>query len=127
MSEPTLYDRIHEIDLRDRERIVKLRTRLEAELNSYDAFLQAIALAEGKLDHYRVGLLEGQDIDEAKITDTIETLQRQQEEQLKSIKAAVFGCSNDLKQLHERRKIVQAQSKEIEELAAEEAVFIEDN
>ena len=23
MSEPTLYDRIHEIDLRDRERIVK--------------------------------------------------------------------------------------------------------
>ena len=109
MNEPTIEERLHEIDLRDFERVQKLSARMQSEINNYVQVLTAQALAEAKLDHVKVGMVEDA---------TIEDNKKQQ--QLKAIKAAVFNCSNDLKQLHDRRLVVQAQGREIAELEAEE-------
>jgi hypothetical protein len=119
MNEPTLEERLHEIDLRDFERVQKLSARMQSEINNYVQVLTAQALAEAKLDHVKVGMVEDATIEE--VEKLIATLDNKKQQQLKAIKAAVFNCSNDLKQLHDRRLVVQAQGREIAELEAEEA------
>jgi len=118
MNEPTLEERLHEIDLRDFERVQKLSARMQSEINNYVQVLTAQALAEAKLDHVKVGMVEDATIEE--VEKLIATLDNKKQQQLKAIKAAVFNCSNDLKQLHDRRLVVQAQGREIAELEAEE-------
>ena len=75
-----------------------------------------ISLAEAQLDHYRTGLIQEEGIDETTISSGIEHLKDNHVRQLKAMKAAIFSCSNDLKQLHERRNILIAQSRDIREL-----------
>ncbi len=115
-KDPTLYERVHEIDLRDFERLQKLFSRLQSEIGSYQKTLQMIALSEAQLDHFRTGLIQDENISESSIGIGIANLQETHIRQLKAMKAAIFSCSNDLKQLHERRNILIAQSKEIGEL-----------
>ena len=115
-KDPTLEEKIHEIDLRDVERLQKLFSRLQSELGGYQKTLQMISLAEAQLDHYRTGLIQEEGIDETTISSGIEHLKDNHVRQLKAMKAAIFSCSNDLKQLHERRNILIAQSRDIREL-----------
>lgn len=116
VKDATLEERIHEIDLRDFERLQKLFSRLQSEIGGYQKNLQMIALAEAQLDHFRTGLIQDESVDESSIHNGIGHLKDNHIKQLKAMKAAIFSCSNDLKQLHERRNILIAQSKEIEEM-----------
>ena len=47
-KDPTLEEKIHEIDLRDVERLQKLFSRLQSELGGYQKTLQMISLAEAQ-------------------------------------------------------------------------------
>jgi len=117
MPEPTFEDKLHEIDLRDFERVQKLSARLHSEIKNYSQMLQAESLTEAKLDHVKVGLVEDNTVED--VEKMIDTIRFKKIQQLKAIKASVFNCSNDLKQLHDRRTILQAQSKEVAELEEE--------
>jgi len=114
MAEPTFEEKLHEIDLRDFERVQKLCSRMQSEISSFSQMLQAESLAEAKLDHVKVGLTEENTIQE--VEKMIITIKHKKIQQLKAIKASVFNCSNDLKQLHDRRTVLQAQAKEVAEL-----------
>lgn len=112
----TLEEKVHEIDLRDFERLQKLLSRLQSEIGNYQKNLQMIALSEAQLDHYKIGLIQDESVDEVTINNAIEQLKENHIKQLKAMKAAIFSCSNDLKQLHERRNILIAQGRELQEL-----------
>ena len=118
MPEPTFEEKLHEIDLRDFERVQKLSARLHSEIKNYNQMLQAESLTEAKLDHVKVGLVEDSTVED--VEKMIDTIRFKKIQQLKAIKASVFNCSNDLKQLHDRRTILQAQAKEVAELEEEE-------
>ena len=114
MPEPTFEEKLHEIDLRDFERVQKLSSRMQSEINSFSQMLQAESLAEAKLDHVKVGLTEDNTVEE--VEKMIDVIKHKKIQQLKAMKASVFNCSNDLKQLHDRRTVLQAQAKEVAEL-----------
>ena len=93
----TLEEKVHEIDLRDFERLQKLFSRLQSEISNYQKGLQMIALSEAQLDHYKIGLIQDESIDDSTINSSIEQLKENHIRQLKAMKAAIFSCSNDLK------------------------------
>ena len=115
----TLEEKVHEIALRAFERLQKLLSRLQSEIGNYQKNLQMIALSEAQLDHYKIGLIQDESVDESTILNAIDRLKENHIKQLKAMKAAIFSCSNDLKQLHERRNILIAQGRELQELEEE--------
>ncbi len=114
MAEATIQDRLHEIDLRDFERVQKLSARLQSEISNYAQLLNAESLSEAKMDHVRVGLVDDATVEQ--VDTLIESIKEKKVQQLKAIKASVFNCSNDLKQLHDRRTVLQAQARDLAEM-----------
>ena len=117
MTEPTLNERLYEINLREFERLQKQSSRLQSEISSYVQTLTLEALAEAQLDHVKVGIDTEHTVDQ--VEEVIHTLQDKREKQLRAAKASIFNCSNDLKQLHDRRNVLTAQGQELLELEQE--------
>ena len=85
VKDATLEERIHEIDLRDFERLQKLFSRLQSEIGGYQKNLQMIALAEAQLDHFRTGLIQDESVDESSIHNGIGHLKDNHIKQLQDL------------------------------------------
>jgi len=117
MAEPTLDERLYEINLREFERLQKQSSRLQSEITGYIQTLTLEALAEAQLDHVKVGIDTDHTVDQ--VEGVISGLRDKREKQLRAAKASIFNCSNDLKQLHDRRSVLTAQAQELLELEQE--------
>lgn len=108
--------RLHDVDLRQMERLRKLAHRLVADLQTYDNYTQALARQESRFDMERAGLsFEGEEV----LPTAIEDLQKAQTKVLLSLKNAVWTCSNNLNGDHRQGKVLRAQVKEQAELVEE--------
>lgn len=110
--------KLHDVDLRQMERVRKLAHRLVTDLQTYDNYIQLIARQESRFDMERAGLsFDGEDV----IPTAIEDLERAQMKVLLSLKNAIWTASNNLNGDHQQGKVLRAQAKEQAELAEETA------
>lgn len=118
----TPEQQLHSLDLRQVERLQKLVIHIESDLQSWHSLIDLEAHL-GKFEtHLAVGLTKLPEGDNGHNPKDNPELVRQRKEILaRAMKLAVFNCNNDLKQLHDQRKVVQARVDEvIEVLEAEE-------
>ena len=113
--------RLHDVDLRQIERLRKLAHRLAADLSHYDGYTQSIAQQESRHDMERAGLtVVPADVNDS-ASSLIEDLERRQVKVLLSLKNAVWTTSNNLNGDHQHGKVIKAQVKEQAELVEEQA------
>ena len=115
----TPEQQLHSLDLRQIERLQKLVIHIEADLQSWQRLVYAEAQL-GKLEtHQAVGLAtlpEPEEDNGQPPPDNPEIVREAKETLARAMKLAVFNCNNDLKQLHDQRKVIQSRAAEIEEV-----------
>lgn len=98
-----MSERWHQIDLHQIEVITKLHTKLGADLQLWNTYLQALALNEVQGNRERLRLATHEE-GKPPTEEQGQQLVQQQTQIIKSLKHSIWNTSNTLKQLHEQRE-----------------------